>query len=106
MNTEDEPPIKVDWTVDPETNCANSSPEFKRLSDEVGRIIRDSAHDLIQGNANTVGSLIMAQLAHVHSMAPAEVSVESAEVNPSGSISGHFVWKEKLYKYTATPLEN
>ena len=58
----------ADWTLDPRTGRCNSSVEFMRLRNEVGRLIRDSAHDLIVGRAEDVGGLIMAQLAHVHGL--------------------------------------
>lgn len=61
---------EADWTRDPETGRSNSSPEFERLSKEVGRILRSSAADLIGGRTDEVGRLIMAQLAHVHRFAP------------------------------------
>lgn len=51
-----------DWTKD--------SPEFLRLCGEVERLIRGEAHSLISGNAGATARLIMAQLAHVHGLAP------------------------------------
>jgi hypothetical protein len=57
-----------DWTA--QDGRSNSSPEFNRLTEEVARLIRDSAHDLIAGRADRVAELIMAQLAHKHGLAP------------------------------------
>jgi dihydroneopterin aldolase len=62
--------IEDDWTIDPETHRSNSSPEYLRLVEHVARLIRNSAHDLIGGRAESVARLIMAQLAHVHGLAP------------------------------------
>lgn len=59
---------KVDWTV--KDGRSNSSDEFLRLIDEVDSIIRDSGHSLIRGKTKSVARLIMAQLAHVHGLAP------------------------------------
>lgn len=64
-----ESPAK-DWTVDLQTGRSNSSPEFLRLSAEVGRIIRDDAHRLLAGRAADTGGLVMAQLAHKQGLAP------------------------------------
>lgn len=58
-----------DWTMS-EEGRANSSPEFLHLCDEVERLIRGSAHALISGDAGSVSRLILAQLAHVHQLAP------------------------------------
>lgn len=61
-----------DWTVDPASGRSNSSDEFEGLCRAVERLIRDSAHDLISGDAGTVARLIMAQLAHKHGLGPLE----------------------------------
>lgn len=61
---------KLDWTCD-NTGRSNSSQKFQRLCDDVERMIRGDAHSLIAGNAQSTARLIMAQLAHVHGLAPA-----------------------------------
>ena len=65
--------IRDDWTIDPETGRSNSAPEFVRLCAEVEGLIRQSAHSLIAGRADLVAGLIMAQLAHIHHLAPREI---------------------------------
>ena len=64
--------IRDDWTIDPGTGRSNSSPEFVRLCAEVERLIRQDAFKLIGGRADLTAGLIMAQLAHVHHLAPRE----------------------------------
>lgn len=64
--------IRDDWTIDPETGRSNSSELFRELCGEVEGLIRQSAHGLIAGRADQVAGLIMAQLAHVHHLAPRE----------------------------------
>lgn len=59
-----------DWTVDPVTHRANSSPAFLELSSRVEEIIRNDAHRLIAGRAGDTATLIIAQLAHVYRMRP------------------------------------
>jgi hypothetical protein len=59
-----------DWTRDPETGLANSSPEFERIVGEVERLIRDDSRRLIAGRADATARLIVAQLAHTHGLAP------------------------------------
>lgn len=59
----------ADWTCD-ERGRSNSSDEYHRLVSEVERLIRSGAHSLINGDARSVASLIVAQLAHVHGLAP------------------------------------
>lgn len=49
---------------------SNTSAVFKALADEVERLIRSSARDLISGDAGGVARLIMAHLAHRHGMVP------------------------------------
>lgn len=58
-----------DWTAI-EEGSSNASPEFVYLVGEVGKLIRGSSHSLIRGNTDGVARLIMAQLAHVHHLAP------------------------------------
>ena len=59
-----------DWTIDPETNRVNSSEIFLNLTNEVQMLIKDSAHSLIAGDTYGVARLIVAQLAHIHHLAP------------------------------------
>lgn len=66
-----------DWTVDPLTGRSNSSPEFEHLVGEVTRLIRDEAHALLSGRADMTAALILAQLAHVHGLAPATTTNQS-----------------------------
>lgn len=67
------------WTVDPETNRSNSSPEFQALVEAVERLIRGEAHSLIAGRADQAAQLLMAQLAHVHGLVPgAQLAKQSA----------------------------
>jgi hypothetical protein len=61
---------KKNWTQN-NSGVENSSPLFNKLCGEVERLIRHSAHDLIGGRAGTVAALIVAQLAHIHGLAPA-----------------------------------
>jgi hypothetical protein len=64
----------AEWTVDPETNRSNASPEYLHLVDEVAHVIRESAYFLLDGRpggVRKIAGLIMAQLAHVHGLAPA-----------------------------------
>jgi hypothetical protein len=70
------PDTAADWTIDPETNRSNSSPLFRSLVDEVARLIREGAAggvlkpEWVYGKAG----LIVAQLAHVHHLAPREIT--------------------------------
>lgn len=57
-----------DWTL--EQNRTNSSKLFLDLCDEVERIIRGDAAQLINGNAGNTARLIVAQLAHKHKLIP------------------------------------
>ena len=57
-----------DWTA--ADGRTNSSDAFNRIVDHVERIIRNSAHDLMSGRADTTAAVIVAQLAHVHGMRP------------------------------------
>jgi hypothetical protein len=61
---------KSDWTRDPETGRSNSSLKFELLVETVAGLIRSDAHTLMSGNAESTARLIMAQLAHVHKLAP------------------------------------
>lgn len=59
-----------DWTTNRKTGRTNSSQTFERLCGEVEELIRGSANSLIAGDAGSVARLIVAQLAHVHHLAP------------------------------------
>ena len=69
---------EADWTIDPETGRSNSSPLYRSLCAEVERLIRDGAAgsilrpEWVRGKA----ALVMAQLAHVHHLAPAAAPAE------------------------------
>lgn len=60
----------TNWTVDPVSRRSNSSPVFVAIAKRVAEIIRNSANDLLQGHSETVGRSIVAQLAHIHHLAP------------------------------------
>lgn len=60
--------IHRDWTsIGQRSNC---SPFFESLVLEIARLIRDDARSLLAGNAEGSARLILAQLAHVHGLAP------------------------------------
>ncbi len=61
----------TDWTINPITQRSNSSDKFEELVAEVRRLILDSSHLLLRGQADSVARLIMAQLTHVHHLEPA-----------------------------------
>jgi hypothetical protein len=58
-----------DWTVD-KSGRSNASPQFIALVAEVDRLIRNSGRSLITGHSLAVARVIVAQLAHVHGLAP------------------------------------
>ena len=61
--------MSEDWTTNSEGR-ANSSDKFLELKKVIEEIIRHSAFDLIAGRTDRVAGLILAQLAHNHSLAP------------------------------------
>ena len=61
--------MKRDWTCD-KSGASNSSEVFERMAGAVEQIIRESGPALINGHVGAVARLIIAQLAHVHGMAP------------------------------------
>lgn len=65
----------MDWTCD-EDDRANSSEKFLSLVKAVSRLIIDDARMLLLGRAESTARLIVAQLAHVHKLAPQEDSNE------------------------------
>jgi hypothetical protein len=60
----------MNWTE--RDGRSNASELFQKLAGEVARLLRGSAHDLINGNADSVARLVVAQLAHVHKLGPME----------------------------------
>lgn len=80
MSTPDDP---ADWTVDPETGRSNSSERFRELVQEVERLLGNGGAGYVLDRRWISGQaqLIMAQLAHVHHLAP-----EPATVTPEGPI--------------------
>lgn len=64
----------MDWTE--RDGRSNSSELFHHLTREVASLIRDSAHDLINGNVDSVARMIVAQMAHVHKLGPMEEEPE------------------------------
>ena len=63
-------PTKNDWTVNPNTGHSNSSTRFLELCYVVGRLIFNNSRIKTVGEAEILARLIMAQLAHEHSLAP------------------------------------
>jgi hypothetical protein len=59
-----------DWTRDPETGRSNSSQKYIETVKIVERLIRDEAHLLIAGRADSTAGLIVSQLAHKYGFAP------------------------------------
>jgi hypothetical protein len=60
-----------DWTMDLETGRSNSSRQYTDLVAEVERLIREGGGSCLSpGWARSTAGLIMAQLAHVHGLAP------------------------------------
>ncbi len=76
--------IPADWTVDTATGRSNSSAEFTSLVKFVGELIRGHAAMLMGGQADAVGQLIMAQLAHLKGLVPSHydqgVQIESVRL--------------------------
>jgi len=62
----------TDWTRHGATGRSNEAPIYLGLRAEVARILRQSAHDLINGGVDTVAGVIVARLAHVHGVGPRE----------------------------------
>jgi len=63
--------MKPDWTTGKDGKT-DSSVKFTELVCVVTWLIFSSSHDLINGSNESVARVIVAQLAHVHNMAPAE----------------------------------
>lgn len=61
---------RFDWTM--RGGHTNSGREFTFLITEVERLVREGAHSLLNGRADQVARVIMAQLAHVHDVGPLE----------------------------------
>lgn len=68
-----------DWTVSAETRRCNESAKFLELQKAIAEIIRNSGHDLINGRVEMVAGIILATLAHKHSMRPVEMETERLE---------------------------
>lgn len=72
-----------DWTE--HGGRTNSSALFLALAAEVGRLIRDDAHTLMRGGYRNTGLLVMAQLAHVHGLAPKDYGRTMIEDDERGT---------------------
>lgn len=59
-----------DWTVDPQTGQANSSPQFLQIVEVVENLIRDEEPSLIRGDVESVARLIVAYLVHRYELRP------------------------------------
>lgn len=77
--------LRRDWTTAPDGRV-NSSPEFLRLVAEVERLIKGSAHSLLNGRADQTARLILAQLAHVHGLRPGRLEKAKPRALRAGRI--------------------
>jgi len=59
-----------DWTADPRTGTPNQSAVFFAAASDVESILLANGYRLLNGQVYTVARLIVAQLAHVHHLAP------------------------------------
>ena len=82
------PGWEPDWTFDAD-GVSNASDRFVRLSLEVARLIRSQAHALLSGQTETVGRLIMAQLAHRWHMIPEPGTPDGPTAEYSENPDGH-----------------
>lgn len=96
--------IPVDWTVDPQSNHANSSPEFLRLVQQVGEIIRHYPN-----RPEVAARFIMAQLAHVEHLVPAGykgIKILLAEKDNEGNLNGVMSFGDQIMRFTTQPLSS
>lgn len=102
----DLPEFHIDWTIDPDTGRANSSEAFVRLEQAVAELLRHSIPSVVfspDGPASVAG-LVMAQLAHVHHLAPANTVVQSATETAPGNLFGYFTWNGRMFRFTASQV--
>ena len=72
---------RADWTVDPETGRSNSSERFRELVQEVTRLLADGPGWVFRPEwVASTAALIVAQLAHVHHLAPTPATVTKGDV--------------------------
>ena len=62
-------PTTSSWTEDDE-GVTNNSPLYLYLVQEVAKLIRNDAHNLLNGGAHLTARLVLSQLANVHGMVP------------------------------------
>ena len=95
--------VPVDWTAAPETSRSNSSLLFRRLSDTVGRLIRNNLLLILAGQADRVGHTIMAQLAHAEGLRPSGhnhgVEIERAQLQ-DGKLVGTLWFNDQRLTFT------
>lgn len=82
----------ADWTTDPETGRANSSRAYVSLVETVDLLLRDGAAGSVLVRSWTGGKagLIMAQLAHIHHLAPAG-TIYTADQQAGAEVTGFCV---------------
>jgi hypothetical protein len=66
------------WTVDPTTGAANSSPLFEEICEHVAAVIRNEAASLLNGNTLAVAGIIVSHLANLYHLAPQDLSINTA----------------------------
>jgi hypothetical protein len=95
--------VSNDWTVDPTSGLANSSTDFASLAGAIDELITSHANASSQAGSITTGRLILAQLAHLHGLAPTgfrPVSLSAVE-KLDGVLSGTMQLDGIYYKFTA-----
>ncbi len=66
-------PLWPDWTAD-DGGTANASPLFERIVSDIESLLLSNGNNLIAGQHPAVARNIVARMAHVHSMVPADLN--------------------------------
>jgi hypothetical protein len=95
------------WTVNPSTGHADSSPRFAQVSRAISRILREKRGDLSRGEYSLVADTVTASLASDEGMVPrdtlhAEVTEMTRETDRV--VTGVMVINGQTYSFTAANL--
>lgn len=99
--------FRPDWTIDLATGKSNSSPLYVKISGEIEKVLRETVASMLKGRRfKEAARYLLAQMVHVHQMAPEQAEIRKLVEESNGKLTGSFMWNGRAYHFTAEPFSS